>query len=62
MGEIINLNKARKVRDNDHKEKTASENRIRHGRTKAERGKDEKTETIIRGRWDNHRIEPEPTD
>lgn len=36
-GEIVNLRKARKARDRVAKEKRATENRIKFGRTKAER-------------------------
>ncbi|HEX2840237.1 DUF4169 family protein [Hyphomicrobium sp.] len=35
--EIVNLRKARKARDRIEKEKRAEENRIKFGRTKAER-------------------------
>lgn len=62
MGEIINLNKARKARAKDAKAKKSAENRVRHGRTKAEKEKDKGNEDIIRGRWERNRIEPEPTD
>lgn len=37
MGEVVNLNRARKAKDRDEREKTAAENRVRFGRTKAER-------------------------
>jgi len=39
MAEIVNLNKFRKQRERDATRQSAEENRIRHGRTKAERGK-----------------------
>jgi hypothetical protein len=38
MADIINLNRFRKERDRAAKAKEAEENRIRHGRTKEERG------------------------
>jgi hypothetical protein len=37
MVEPINLNKARKARDRAEQKKTAAENRVRFGRTKAEK-------------------------
>lgn len=37
MAEIINLNKKRKAKARVEKEKTASENRIKFGRTKKEK-------------------------
>jgi hypothetical protein len=40
--EIINLNKFRKVRNNAAKEQASEENKIRFGRTKAEKQADEK--------------------
>jgi hypothetical protein len=37
MGEIVNLNKARKARAKEARAVAAEENRVRHGRTKLER-------------------------
>lgn len=37
MAEILSLSKARKARARTQKEQTAAENRVRFGRTKAER-------------------------
>ena len=44
MPDPINLNKARKARARTAAKKTAVENRVRHGRTKAERQLDETRE------------------
>lgn len=41
MAEIINLNKARKAKARAEKESRAQENRVRFGRSKAERLSDE---------------------
>lgn len=41
MGEIVNLRMARKRKDRAGKEKLAQENRVRFGRTKADREADE---------------------
>jgi hypothetical protein len=40
MGEIVNLNKARKNHNRAVKARKAAENRVRHGRTRAEKVKD----------------------
>jgi hypothetical protein len=40
MGEIVNLNKARKNHNRAIAEKRAAENRIRHGRRRSEKAKD----------------------
>ena len=37
MAEIINLNKARKARAKSEAKASAAENRVRHGRTKADK-------------------------
>ena len=44
MGEIVNLNKARKARERQQAEATAAANRTRHGRTKAEKANDARAE------------------
>jgi hypothetical protein len=40
MADIVNLNQYRKRRDRQDAEKTAAENRVRHGRNKLERQKE----------------------
>ncbi len=40
MAEIVNLNKARKARAHTEQALRASENRVRHGRTAADRKRD----------------------
>lgn len=62
MGEIINLNQFRKKRQREDGKKRAADNRVRYGRTKADRERDDKAEAIVRGRWERKRIDPEPTD
>ncbi len=37
MGELFNLNRARKARSRADKEAQAAQNRVRHGRTKAQK-------------------------
>lgn len=50
--EIVNLRKARKARDRVAKEKRAAENRVRFGRTKAERALTKAEETLASRRLD----------
>lgn len=45
MAEIVNLNKARKARAKQEAEAQAAANRVRHGRTKAEKANDAQAET-----------------
>lgn len=44
MAEIVKLNKARKARDRAEAEALAAANRVKHGRTKAEKAADRATE------------------
>ena len=60
MGEIVNLNKARKNHNRAVKARKAAENRIRHGRTRAEKVKD-RDETERRAReLDGGKIDRDP--
>lgn len=52
MGEIVNLRRAAKRRGREAEAQEAAENRIRHGRTKAERLNDARTEAERRKRLD----------
>ena len=51
LAEPINLNRFRKAKKRAEKEQRATENRIKHGRTKAEKARDrleaKRTETAI---------------
>ncbi|MCW5750649.1 MAG: DUF4169 family protein [Alphaproteobacteria bacterium] len=62
MGDVVNLNQFRKRRARDEAERRASENRTRHGRSKAER----RIATTEKARedkaLDGRRISPEPPD
>lgn len=44
MAEIVNLNKARKARAEARREAEAAANRVKHGRTKAEKLNDARAE------------------
>ena len=53
MGEIVNLRQARKQKARAEKERQAGENRALHGRSKAEKNRDQliadKAETFVAG-------------
>jgi Domain of unknown function (DUF4169) len=53
--DIINLRKARKAKAREDKDKQAAENRVRFGRTKADREKDAAVIKIDRSRLDGAR-------
>jgi hypothetical protein len=55
--EIINLNKVRKAKERAEKERLAEENRIRHGRTKAEREQQDALRTIDEAHLEGSRRE-----
>jgi hypothetical protein len=57
MGEVVNLRRARKIRDRREGEETARENRAAFGRTKAERELSEATARLTRERLEAHRLE-----
>ena len=57
MAEIVNLNRARKARERDQARRAAAENRILHGRTKAERNKTEAERRAQARALDGHRRE-----
>ncbi len=44
MAEIVNLNKHRKAKARDARESQSAANRIKYGRTKAEKASDQRTE------------------
>ena len=44
MGEIVNLNRARKARAKAESQASAAANRVKHGRTKAEKAIDRSAE------------------
>ncbi|NWE52764.1 DUF4169 family protein [Brevundimonas sp. P7753] len=57
MGEIVNLNKARKARDKAEAKRTADANRLTFGRTKAERQTTQKERDRGAARLDGHRLD-----
>ena len=55
MGEVVNLNKARKVRDKAAAKRTAEANRLTFGRIKAERETTQKERDRDAARLDGHK-------
>lgn len=60
MGEIVNLNKARKARDKAEAKRAAEANRLTFGRTRVERLTTQKKRDRDAARLDGHKLdEPE---
>jgi hypothetical protein len=55
MGEILSLSKARKSRAKAEKEEAAAENRIRFGRTKAEKALEQAQRRQADAKLDDHK-------
>lgn len=53
---IINLRQARKAKARVQKEKVAEENRVLHGRTKAEKQLDKTARTKVTKHLDDHKL------
>ncbi len=62
MAEIVNLNKARKLKARAAAEQQAAENRVRYGRTKAEKQRDTAAAEEAQRRMDLLKREPPPQD
>ena len=60
MAEIINLRQVRKQKARAEAEKTAEQNRISFGRTKAERKLTEAEKTLAERRLEGHRLSDDP--
>ncbi len=60
--EIVNLRKARKVKERADKQRRAAENRALHGRTKAERERDADAKVRVRRELDGAKREPGESD
>ena len=58
MGDIVNLRRKRKEIQRQRAEQEASANRLRYGRSKAERTLDAKRKDKSRRDLDRHRLEP----
>jgi hypothetical protein len=55
MGDIVNLNQARKARDRERARAEAAENRVKFGRSKDEKRRAAAEEALRRARLDAHR-------
>lgn len=62
MAEIINLNKARKAKARVTAEKQAAENRVRFGRSKAQKQQDAAEAEAMRRKLDSLRLDPPEPD
>lgn len=60
MAEIINLRRARKRRSRDEKALTSAENRVRFGRTKAQKRAQAEETRRASDRHDGHKLDGEP--
>lgn len=61
MGDVVSLNKFRKAKDKAADKKQASENRVRHGQTKAERKERAALEQLDDTRHNDHVLEDDHT-
>lgn len=59
MAELVNIRTVRKKLAKRRESERAAENRIVHGRTKAERARDEASAARVRRELDGHRIDRE---
>ena len=57
MGEIVNLNRARKAKAKADREVQAAENRVRFGQTKAEKQKAQVERDAKNRKLDGHKME-----
>ena len=57
MGEVVNLNKWKKKKAREEREKRAEQNRLQRGMTPAERTLREKKREIEEKRLDGHKLE-----
>jgi hypothetical protein len=60
MGDLVNLNKFRKRKAKAEASKRAETNRRLHGRTKAERAREELQKHVLDAKLDGARLEAEP--
>jgi len=61
MGDVVNLNKYRKKKAREGKEKASPQRRVKHGLSNAERSLLEKKRELENKRIDGHKLEPEST-
>jgi len=59
MGEVVNLNKYRKLKARQEKERRAQQNHAKHAALPAERELREKKKALEDKRLDGHKLEPD---
>jgi hypothetical protein len=59
MGDVVNLNKYRKKKAREAKEKVAQQRRLQHGLTSSERALLEKKRELESKRIDGHKLDPD---
>jgi hypothetical protein len=57
MGDVVNLNKYRKKKAREAREKLGSQNRTKHGLSQAERALRERKQKLQEKRLDGHKLE-----
>lgn len=62
MADVVNLNKFRKRKAKAEREKRAETNRRLHGRTRAERERDELQKKQLGAKLDGKRLQTQPPD
>ena len=60
MSKVVNLNKVRKLKARETAEKLAAENRVKFGRTKAQKQLDEAESALAKARLDQIKRETAP--
>lgn len=61
MGEIVNLRMARKAKARDEKDAAAATNRVKHGRTKAEKTLQKSQVEAMTKQLDGHKLQGKET-
>lgn len=60
MADILNLNRARKRKHKADEQRQAAENRVRFGRSKAERAAAAERDAAAQRQLDSHHLRPDP--
>jgi hypothetical protein len=61
MGDVVNLNKYRKKKERESKEKASQQRRVKHGLSNSERSLLDKKRELENKRIDGHKMDPEST-
>jgi hypothetical protein len=57
MGDVISLNKFKKKKEREAKAQRAAENRLKHGKSKAERESEKKQRELAEKHIDGHKLD-----